>query len=112
MNILFLAHRIPYPPDKGDKIRSFHEIRQLARNHRVHLACLADDPRDLRHIESLREYCESVVAVYRSRVAARSRSPPSSRVWGSRSTVMRSTPPEVGWAVPNVAAKGRGPVST
>lgn len=42
MNILYLCHRVPYPPDKGDKIRAFHQIRALARRHRVHLLTLTD----------------------------------------------------------------------
>ncbi|WP_077508113.1 TIGR03087 family PEP-CTERM/XrtA system glycosyltransferase [Sphingomonas sp. LM7] len=46
-DILFLAHRVPYPPDRGDKIRSFHMLRHLARHGRVHLAAFADDPRDM-----------------------------------------------------------------
>ena len=41
--ILFLAHRIPYPLDKGDRIRTFHILRFLARRANVHLACLADE---------------------------------------------------------------------
>jgi len=47
-DILFLAHRIPYPPDRGDKIRGFHILRHLARRKRVHLIAFADDPRDLK----------------------------------------------------------------
>jgi polysaccharide biosynthesis protein PslH len=46
-DILFLAHRVPYPPDRGDKIRSFHMLRHLAAQRRVHLAAFADDPRDM-----------------------------------------------------------------
>lgn len=46
-DILFLAHRIPYPPDRGDKIRAYHLLRHLARDHRVHLVAFADDPEDL-----------------------------------------------------------------
>jgi sugar transferase (PEP-CTERM/EpsH1 system associated) len=42
-NVLHLAHRLPYPPDKGDRIRSFHTLRHLAGRARVHLACLADE---------------------------------------------------------------------
>ncbi|HEX7854017.1 MAG TPA: TIGR03087 family PEP-CTERM/XrtA system glycosyltransferase [Sphingobium sp.] len=53
--ILFIAHRIPYPPDRGDKIRSYNELRHLARLAPVHLAALADDPRDLLHDEVLAE---------------------------------------------------------
>jgi len=43
MRILFLAHRIPFPPNKGDKIRAFHVLEHLARRHTVHLATLIDD---------------------------------------------------------------------
>lgn len=46
-DILFLAHRVPYPPDRGDKIRSYHLLRHLAAQRRVHLAAFADDPRDM-----------------------------------------------------------------
>lgn len=53
--ILFLAHRIPFPPDRGDKIRSFHELKHLAALGRVHLACFADDEADAAHLAGLRE---------------------------------------------------------
>ena len=71
MNILYLCHRIPYPPNKGDKIRSFHQIRHLSRDHAVHLACLVDEREDLKHVDSLRKYCASVDAVYRGKSAAK-----------------------------------------
>jgi sugar transferase (PEP-CTERM/EpsH1 system associated) len=44
--ILFLAHRIPFPPDRGDKIRSHHLLKALAALAPVHVACFADDPAD------------------------------------------------------------------
>ena len=43
-DILFLAHRIPFPPDRGDKIRSWHMLKRLAGHARVHLACFACQP--------------------------------------------------------------------
>jgi sugar transferase (PEP-CTERM/EpsH1 system associated) len=46
-DILFLAHRVPFPPDRGDKIRGFHILRHLCAHARVHLVAFADDPRDL-----------------------------------------------------------------
>jgi sugar transferase (PEP-CTERM/EpsH1 system associated) len=55
--ILFLSHRIPYPPNKGDKIRSWHFLRHLATNHDVSLASFVDDPDDMRYAETLREIC-------------------------------------------------------
>jgi sugar transferase (PEP-CTERM/EpsH1 system associated) len=42
--ILFLAHRTPYPPDKGDRIRTYNVMRFLSRRAHVHVACLADEP--------------------------------------------------------------------
>ena len=52
--LLFLAHRIPYPPDKGEKIRAWHMLDHLARRWEVELGCLVDDPRDLDHLPGLR----------------------------------------------------------
>ena len=61
MRLLFLTHRMPYPPDKGDKIRSFHLLGHLARRHEVHLATLVDDAADLRHLDFLRARVRSLV---------------------------------------------------
>jgi polysaccharide biosynthesis protein PslH len=47
-DLLFLAHRVPYPPDRGDKIRSYNILKHLAERHRVHLAAFADDEADER----------------------------------------------------------------
>lgn len=63
--ILFLAHRIPYPPNKGDKIRSWHFLAYLLRHHRVHLACFIDDAEDIQYLEKLNDDCASVKAVVR-----------------------------------------------
>jgi sugar transferase (PEP-CTERM/EpsH1 system associated) len=43
-HLLYLVHRVPFPRDKGDRIRSFHLLRCLSRRATVHLACLADEP--------------------------------------------------------------------
>lgn len=45
--ILFLAHRAPWPADRGDKIRSFHLLQKLRSLAPVHVAAFADDQRDL-----------------------------------------------------------------
>ena len=63
MKILYIAHRIPYPPNKGDKIRSFNEIKYLSQKHEINLACLADDPSDLKYEEELKKYCKAVRVV-------------------------------------------------
>ena len=69
MRILYVAHRIPYPPDKGDKIRGWHFLSRLARTHTVDLACLADDPADLapERINALHAVCERVEVIFRPR---------------------------------------------
>lgn len=45
-DILFLAHRMPFPPDRGDKIRSHHVLKALSRLAPVHVATFADDDAD------------------------------------------------------------------
>ncbi len=42
--LLYLTHRVPYPPNRGDRIRSYHMLRFLAAHHDVDLACLMDEP--------------------------------------------------------------------
>jgi sugar transferase (PEP-CTERM/EpsH1 system associated) len=60
--LLFLAHRFPYPPDKGEKIRSWNLIRHLAKTWRVHLGCLSDNPADAAHLGAVREVCGEVAS--------------------------------------------------
>lgn len=43
MRLLYLAHRVPDRPTKGDKIRAFHQLRALAARHEVHLCALSDE---------------------------------------------------------------------
>ena len=68
-DLLFLSHRIPYPPDKGEKIRAWHMFLHLARTHRMHLGCFLDDPADLAHLSALRAHCADahVVEIDRTR---------------------------------------------
>ena len=61
--LLYLTHRIPYPPNKGDKVRSFNILRQLARTHRVWLGTFVDHRDDLQHIPTLGQWCEQVCAI-------------------------------------------------
>ena len=60
MQILFLTHRIPYPPDKGERIRAYHELRYLAARHEVDLFCLADSQECAENQQFLRGMCRSV----------------------------------------------------
>ena len=49
--LLYLVHRIPYPPTKGDKVRSFNILRQLAKRHRIFLGTFFDHPDDVQYID-------------------------------------------------------------
>jgi sugar transferase (PEP-CTERM/EpsH1 system associated) len=62
-DVLHLAHRVPYPPDKGDRIRTFRILRWLAPRARVHLACLADEPVAKETVSVLRGLCARVAVV-------------------------------------------------
>lgn len=64
--VVFLSHRIPYPPNKGDKIRSWHILQHLAAHHDVHLAAFVDDPDDMQYKPVLEAICQSVYLVERS----------------------------------------------
>jgi len=58
--LLFLAHRIPFPPNKGDKIRSFHLLRHLSTRYAIHLGAFVDDPDDWQYQDALKPYCASI----------------------------------------------------
>lgn len=56
-NILYLVHRLPYPPNKGDKVRSYNLLKHLLKQHRVFLGTFIDDLEDEPHIATLRSMC-------------------------------------------------------
>ena len=60
MQILFLTHRLPYPPDKGERIRAFHELYYLATRHEVDLFCFADSQECAENRQLLQGMCRSV----------------------------------------------------
>ena len=57
--LLFLVHRIPYPPNKGDKIRSYHLLRYLCDRYRVFLGAFIDDPEDWQYQKKVAQWCEA-----------------------------------------------------
>lgn len=68
--LLFLAHRLPFPPNKGDKIRSFHLLKHLARGHVLHVGAFIDDAADLPHVTALQAMCSQL---HTETIAPRSR---------------------------------------
>ena len=53
MKILVLASRFPWPLEKGDKLRVYHLIKELAREHEVTLCTLADQPVPAEHLDQI-----------------------------------------------------------
>ena len=64
--ILYLAHRIPYPPNKGDKIRSWHFLKHIMDHHDVSLGYFVDDPDDREHMAFLKQKSRQHCAIERS----------------------------------------------
>lgn len=56
-NLLLVTHRVPFPPDKGDRIRTYHLLRFLAERASIHLACLTDEPVDSETAQELGRCC-------------------------------------------------------
>ncbi len=66
--VLYLTHRVPFPPDKGDRIRNWHVLRTLAKRFRVSLGCVADEPVPDAARAALAERCERVAIAPVSRL--------------------------------------------
>ena len=62
MRILFICHRLPYPPNRGGKIRPFNMIRHLGQKHSVVVASLAHSEQEYVDGAGLNDYCDEVIA--------------------------------------------------
>lgn len=68
MRILFLTGRLPYPPTRGDRLRAYHFLRVLSREHRITLLSFIADDRETGNIGPLREFCEDIQLVHRGQL--------------------------------------------
>ncbi|WP_370239067.1 TIGR03087 family PEP-CTERM/XrtA system glycosyltransferase, partial [Neptunomonas phycophila] len=55
--LLLLCHRIPFPPNKGDKIRTYHLLKYLVSHYEVHLGAFIDDPDDWQYVTEVESLC-------------------------------------------------------
>ena len=60
MIIIYLTSRFPYPINKGDKLRSYYQIKELSKSHEIHLISLSDQSILEKNISALNKYCKSV----------------------------------------------------
>src|SRR5210317_2092165 len=72
--LLFLCHRIPYPPNKGDKIRSFHLLHHLSQHFDIYLATFVDDPQDWPWVSEVEKFCVDTLFLELNPRKARARS--------------------------------------
>lgn len=92
MRIFYISQRVPFPPNRGDKIATFHHIRHLARHHEVHVFCIAADDTDAANIAGLDDIAASVTAITLSPRNARLRALKALAVGGSLSAAYFEEP--------------------
>lgn len=63
MKLLILLSRVPWPVEKGDKLRAFHQVRCLSEHHEVHLFALSDKSDNKEAEEKLSAYCKSITII-------------------------------------------------
>ena len=66
MRILCLTARLPYPPDRGDRLRAFHFIEHLAQEHELDLVSFIADDSEREHIGALRAHAQRIELVRQS----------------------------------------------
>ena len=64
MKILFLSLRFPYPPHRGDRIRAYHFIKQLAKRHSVTVVSFVESDEDIANVKHLEAFCDRVKWVH------------------------------------------------
>jgi len=60
VKVLVLLSRIPWPLEKGDKLRAYHHIKIIAEKHEVILVCLTDSTPHPKAIENLAPFCSEI----------------------------------------------------
>jgi sugar transferase (PEP-CTERM/EpsH1 system associated) len=68
MKLFILLPRVPYPTEKGDKLRAFNQIKQLSKNHEIILCALNDSVLHEKALSVLSKYCKSVHIIHISKI--------------------------------------------
>ncbi len=87
MNVLFVTYGLPYPPDRGPRIRDSFLIKSVSRRHDVLLLSLLDSPEQMRYLSQMERHCRLVDAI-----VARPRSP-AEHIRGVLRGVLSGRPP-------------------
>ncbi|MEI6695989.1 MAG: glycosyltransferase [Bacteroidota bacterium] len=68
MKLFVVLSRVPYPLDKGDKLRAFNFIRYLSAYHDIYLCCLNENPLHPEAMEKIQPYCKEIHVVKLSKI--------------------------------------------
>jgi len=68
MNLVVILSRVPWPLDKGDKLRAYHQIRVLSQDHNIELIALNDAPLHPKAKQELSKYCDKVHIIKLSKI--------------------------------------------
>jgi polysaccharide biosynthesis protein PslH len=60
MKIFVITSRIPWPLEKGDKLRIYHQLKHLSKNNEIFLCCLSDEKLPAAGMENLQSICSQV----------------------------------------------------
>lgn len=88
MKIFVLLSRFPYPVEKGDKLRAFHQIRILARKHDIILCAIHEGKISVEQMDALKPYCKAIKIIHQSK---------SNILFNLFRTIFTSLPLQVGY---------------
>ena len=60
MIVIYITSRFPYPINKGDKLRSYYQIKELSKSHEIHLISLSEESISKKNILAINKYCKSI----------------------------------------------------
>ena len=63
MKIVVLLSRIPYPLEKGDKLRAYHQIKDLSKKNEIYLVALNDQPIHPDALDQLKPFCKEILVL-------------------------------------------------
>jgi sugar transferase (PEP-CTERM/EpsH1 system associated) len=63
VRVLFLTHRLPYAPNRGDRLRAFHILQWLRDRATVDLVSLVHDDEEATHVDEVRAFVSNVTTL-------------------------------------------------
>ena len=68
MNLLFLSSRVPYPPNRGDKVRTFAFLKELSKICNITLISFIESKNELIYEKELSKYCNDVILIKKNKL--------------------------------------------